>query len=374
MLKKIHQSTPVIDAAYFVVTEQCNLRCKYCYETHGDKRMTKEVAKAGLEFLFRNSTSSGHPIEATFFGGEPTLEPDLIEYAMDYGYELSEKYRKTINFGFVTNCVTLPKKVHDSILKYGKDNYISVQLSIDGPEMIQDQYRVFADGKGSWSQVTKTLDKWVKLYEQLDGNGILSIHGCFNKQTLPYLYDSYIYFREERNFPKLWNIPVSEEKWMPEDIEIYKEQLTKIKDYIVNRAEKEGNFEEIEHYSPLNRCFSEPSERSKPCGAGMNFVSITPEGTLSPCHQMHFNMDNASIGDVWQGVDQDKRRLFVEYTEDDFPCAEKECPNTSCYRCLAHNFDSRNNMFAIHSQAFCRMMDVDAELLKELREYIRSKR
>lgn len=369
----IYRDRPIVDAAYLVVTEQCNLRCKYCYETHGTKRMSQDVAFAGIDFLFRNSMKSNNSIDITFFGGEPTLESDLICKCIDYAHKKSADYKKRLNLGMVTNCVMLPDNIYNSILKYGKNTFFNIQLSIDGPEDIQNAYRVFPDGvTGSWYKVTDTLNKWMELFSKIN-HGMLGIHGCFNRVTLPKLYDSYIYFREERGVEKIWNIPVSEEKWEDSDIDIYREQITKIKDHIIKKCYDARSYKEIEFYSPLCRCIDNHGPRCKPCGAGVNFVSITPDGGINPCHQMHFNIPDSGIGDVWYGIDEDRRRLFVEYEETDLPCSEKNCPQTQCYRCIAHNYDNRGCMFTLHDERFCKMMLVDYDVQMELREFYNKK-
>lgn len=365
----IYRDRPIVNAAYLVVTEQCNLRCKYCYETHGTRRMSEEVAFAGIDFLFRNSTKSRESIDITFFGGEPTLEADLIYNSVTYAVKKSREYGKPVSIGMVTNCVMLPDTIRDVITKYGKEIFFNIQMSIDGPEDVQNAYRVFPDGiTGSWFRVTETIDKWVEIFNQIN-HGMLGIHGCFNKVTLPKLYESYRYFREDRGLEKIWNIPVSEEKWDEHDVDVYREQLTKIKDHIIKKCYERKSYDEIPLYSPLSRCIENHGPRCKPCGAGVNFVSITPDGSISPCHQMHFNIPDSKIGDVWSGIDEDRRRLFVEYEESDLPCTEKGCPQTQCYRCIANNYDHRGCMFSIHDEMFCRMMMVDYDIQKELKEF-----
>jgi radical SAM protein with 4Fe4S-binding SPASM domain len=367
-MKPLYFDKPIVDAAYFITSKQCNLRCKYCYEKHGTKRMTKDVAFAGVDFLFRNSIRSNHSINITFFGGEPTLEPELITSTIRYAIDKGKEYNKNVTFGMVTNCVNLPDEIRDIILEVGKQYHFNIQLSIDGPEDIQDAYRVFPDGSGSWYRVTDTMEKWKRLFTEVN-YGMIGIHGCFNKVTLPRLFDSYLYFRETRGFKKIWHIPVSEEKWSDEDVLIYKEQLINIKNYIIDRCISEHSYQELSHYSPLCRCLEDRGIRGKPCGAGMNFVSITPEGDITPCHQMYFNIPQSNIGDVWYGIDEDRRRLFVEYDDNDLPCTERDCPHTSCFRCIAHNYDERGCMFSIHSQQFCKMMMVDYEIQEELKKF-----
>jgi len=66
-------------ARYLVLwlTTACNLRCRYCYRKEDDHAiMSKEVARTAL-FL---AAQSGLPFHVQLAGGEPTLEPDMIEF------------------------------------------------------------------------------------------------------------------------------------------------------------------------------------------------------------------------------------------------------------------------------------------------------
>ena len=67
------------------VTQNCNLRCKYCvysgsYEnrTHSNKRMNFETAKKAIDFLYEHSSLS-ESVGVGFYGGEPLLEIELLK-------------------------------------------------------------------------------------------------------------------------------------------------------------------------------------------------------------------------------------------------------------------------------------------------------
>ena len=368
MLENIYREGSQVTAAYFVMTEQCNLRCKYCYEEHGTKRMTKEVAFAGVDFLMRQRTNQ---TSITFFGGEPTLEADLICDTIDYAIEENKKHDKNLHFGMVTNCTALPVQLEEKILEVAQDYQFDVQLSIDGPEEVQDMYRVRPDGSGSWRFVDPTLNKWKELAENCSQLN-LSVHGCLNKHSLGKLFESFLYFRVDRGIQRLWYIPVSEEDWTPEDVDIYRRELKKIQEWIIEQCERDGHTGEVNNYAPLDRCLSSVTKRGAPCAAGDNFLSITPEGALSPCHQMHFNNPDSACGDVWMGVDNEARRFYTEYDDDDFEYCS-DCDHLHCYRCIAHNFDSRGCPLTPRGGSYCDMMLVDKELQDELKEYVERK-
>lgn len=66
------------------VTQDCNLRCKYCAysenyknRVHNNKTMSIETAKKAVDFLIHNSSESDI-VGISFYGGEPLLNFKLI--------------------------------------------------------------------------------------------------------------------------------------------------------------------------------------------------------------------------------------------------------------------------------------------------------
>ena len=62
------------------LTEDCNLRCSYCFVNKSPRRMSSDTARKAVEFyLDRNISGAEYSINITFFGGEPFLELDRME-------------------------------------------------------------------------------------------------------------------------------------------------------------------------------------------------------------------------------------------------------------------------------------------------------
>lgn len=329
------------NAASFLVTEDCNLRCTYCFEKHKKNHMTKEVARKGLEFLCDNALQNGdREFSAMLFGGEPMMKLDIIEEILSYGLELGRKYNIQFTASMVTNATILTDKAYRILDKYKKATSLSVQLSVDGIKEVHDQYRITAgSGKGSFDIIEKNIPKWKALFA--DNMDALSVHGCSNKDTLPYLYENYLFFREEWEIPRIWFLPIHSETWSKEDVDIYEEQLGKITDYILEDVKKTGNYKEVINYAPIDRCMSHDSFPLAPCGAGKNFVTITAEGDLYPCHQIYFNDPDKHtiIGNLDDGIDELARKLFLEVDNSDMSCAklDPDCDAYACYRCMGDN-------------------------------------
>lgn len=70
----------------FIVTEDCNLRCKYCYITHkaSNKRMNFDTAKRFIDYILTADIRHADEVIIEFFGGEPMIEMELVDQISDY--------------------------------------------------------------------------------------------------------------------------------------------------------------------------------------------------------------------------------------------------------------------------------------------------
>lgn len=71
----------------FIVTEACQLSCKYCYLVgkNSNHRMSFNIAQKTVDYIFSEpllQNCEGAVFD--FIGGEPLLEIELITQIMDY--------------------------------------------------------------------------------------------------------------------------------------------------------------------------------------------------------------------------------------------------------------------------------------------------
>jgi radical SAM protein with 4Fe4S-binding SPASM domain len=188
-------------------------------------------------------------------------------------------------------------------------------------------YRVTRNGSPSWPIVEKNILRFKEIFR-----GNTTIHGCVNKKTLPFLYENFKYYFN-LGFFTIWYMPVHTEDWTVEDVDIYDNQLSLIFDHMIKNNT-------VSAFAPINKGLSGNCKHSeKPCGAGNDFVSVTPRGDIWPCHNIYFNdkEQTMKIGNVLTGI-EDRKCLdeFTNYTYRDLGC--EGCKNTSCYRCVADNW------------------------------------
>lgn len=135
-------------------TIDCNLRCPYCFEEskpHG--LMSKKTADKLVEFIESHKCSQS--ISLSWFGGEPLLGRDIIEYLLPKIYSISNLSIKS--HSMITNGTLLNEQVSKIFENYPLD---SVQITFDGDKKIHNKRRFYNNGLGTYDDIIKNIEKF----------------------------------------------------------------------------------------------------------------------------------------------------------------------------------------------------------------------
>lgn len=149
-------SMPEVNMFIISITEQCNLRCRYCCysgeyknnRSHSYKHLTFNDIDDIYTFIERIVKDKS--IRVAFYGGEPLLQFSLIQHAIIEGRRI---WGDNIIFSISTNGTTLTLDRIEWLIK----NEVELFISIDGTRMYHDRNRVDASGNGSYPKVYETL-------------------------------------------------------------------------------------------------------------------------------------------------------------------------------------------------------------------------
>lgn len=134
-------------------TEQCNLRCTYCYESFELGRMSPEVV-ASVKNLVQARIPDLRRITLDWFGGEPLLALDVIEeisgFVQDSSAERDIEYEGSIT----TNGVLLTGDYAGRLSRVGVRH---LHVSLDGPEEIHNRTRRLRSGRETFARIMKNL-------------------------------------------------------------------------------------------------------------------------------------------------------------------------------------------------------------------------
>ncbi|EQJ05713.1 radical SAM additional 4Fe4S-binding SPASM domain protein [Clostridioides difficile P7] len=318
---------PVVKALCLNVAHDCNLKCKYCFAAQGDfggekELMSFEVGKAAIDYLIANSGSRKN-LEIDFFGGEPLMNFEVVKQLVDYGRSVEKDYNKNIRFTITTNGVLL----NDEIIDYINENMHNVVLSLDGRKEVNDNMRPTLNDKGSYDI---TLPRFKKLVEKRAKDKYYYIRGTFTRDNLDFSKDV-IHFAD-LGF-KLTSVePVVGDESNPyalreEDLPKIFEEYEKFAVEYADRQLQGDGFKFFHFMIDLNQgpCVI---KRITGCGAGNEYLSVTPNGDIYPCHQFVGNEEfkMANIFDEEIVLPENLKNMFREahvYTKEE--C--KQCWN-----------------------------------------------
>lgn len=135
-------------------TEQCNLRCRYCYETFSLKEMPEPIRRGVVNLISRRAELGLQLLELEFFGGEPLAAWNVVCYLSQKVKAACDKHGTKLVGRMTTNGTLLDKQRLDVLIKFG----ISIfQITLDGPPEYHDARRVNASGRGSFGAVWAAL-------------------------------------------------------------------------------------------------------------------------------------------------------------------------------------------------------------------------
>lgn len=281
------------------IAHDCNLRCKYCFASTGDfgtgrKLMTFETGKHAIDFLLEKSGNRPN-LELDFFGGEPLMNFDTVKKIVEYARSREAEYGKKFRFTITTNGLLLD----DDKIDFINREMSNVVLSIDGRKKINDYFRVRVDGTGCYDSI---LPKFKKLVDQR-GEKEYYVRGTFTNHNLDFSEDVFSLY--EAGFDQISVEPVvtdaTEEYALTEkDIPAVFAEYEKLAQKILD-AEKQGKKFNFFHFMldlDQGPC---AIKRLRGCGCGNDYVAITPDGDIYPCHQF-VGIDEYKMGNIDEGT------------------------------------------------------------------------
>ena len=346
------------------VTEQCNLRCKYCiyqdahseYRTFGKNNMEWSVAKKSIDYLKAHSKYANHR-NLGFYGGEPLMNFDIVRKSVAY---VEEIFSDPVDFAVTTNATMMTDEIADFLA----ENEFNVIVSLDGPKELHDANRVFVDGTGTFEKTIKGLKKVIQSYKKRSLKGKIGINIVVSGPDFNKDYEKIQYFLDnEEWFPNDLMILTSSVDHGPHDSQYMipqgKEDLVYMSELVEpdfewdrihrnDKKSKKGLFTDgvmdkgmlsihkrllldkpVEQYG-MNGC----------CVPGQRRIYVTTQGKFLMCEKVG---NIPSIGDVDHGLDIEKiRKLYVNDFIDNAKNYCKDCWAVNlCSLCYVNCYDEK---------------------------------
>lgn len=274
------QQQALVKALCLHVSHDCNLRCKYCFASTGDfgtgrrLNMDIETAKKAIDFVI---AKSGHRrnIEVDFFGGEPLMAMDTVKATVEYARSLEKEHNKCFRFTMTTNGVLL----NDENIEYINREMSNAVLSLDGRPEVNDDVRKTVNGKGSYEVIVPKFQKLVAGRGDKD----YYLRGTFTRHHPDFAED--VKHIASLGFKNISVEPVVGKDEDPyalreADLPAMEAEYEKLAMYLKDHPET--NFFHFNVDLEQGPCVI---KRLRGCGAGCEYVAITPDAEIYPCHQ-----------------------------------------------------------------------------------------
>lgn len=357
----------LVKALCLHIAHDCNLRCRYCFAGQGPfggdrSLMNVETGKQAIDFLLRQSAGRKH-VEVDFFGGEPLMNFGVVKELVQYGREKADGLGKVIKFTLTTNGMLLDEQVQ----QYLVDNNISVVLSLDGRPAVHDQMRPTCGDKGSYDKVFKNIKAMV----EKNPPGGYYVRGTYTRHNLDFSQD--VLHMIDQGFVDISVEPVIagpddeyalREQDLPQLRQEYQKLTRAILDLYAQR--KEVNFFHFNIDLDGGPCLA---KRLSGCGAGHEYLAVTPDGALYPCHQFvgrpEFQVGHVSDGALNKDICHTFRDAHVYNKESCTGCWAKYHCSGGCHA----NAQSFNNDLLKPHQLGCEL----AKMRLECALYLKAK-
>lgn len=305
-----------------MVTQECNLACRYCYIKTGQGRMSQEIGEKAIIRAI-NSIKQGGLFELGFFGGEPFLVYQRIISLIEFARKLAKEKGINIIIPITTNGTILNSEVWSIINE--PDVYLSV--SLDGRPETHNQNRFFPNKKGSFDIVRRNINS---LLERNVKFGVVTVVGPemagHLKEEIDYLHKLGI--RHIELSLDIWS------SWDSKSLELLQKSILccaeywiqKLPDYTLNWFDDKAAQLTNSGIKPIT------------CGFGKGDITITPSGHLYPCERLveDDRPDNPMRlkGNVFDGDDfLFGARRELRYTKECIECGIRDLCNTTCGCC-----------------------------------------
>ena len=307
---KLFSKKPRHLGVWLHITNQCNLRCTYCYIYKTQEKMSNNIANKAIGKIFQSAKKHNFKkITFKFSGGEPLLEFKRILKFVNKIKQWGKKLKVETDFVVLTNGVLLTEKVAQTL----KENTVRAAVSIDGLGKYHNKTRIFVNGKPSFKQVEQGIKNLIK------AKVLFNVSITITSKNIENIPDLTKYLLK-RNIPFAFNF-YRENPYVKEKLEGNDKKL-------VNYLKKAYKliYQNPPRYSLINGLLDRVVSK-KPhlytCGMGNSYIVVRHNGEMASC-QMTIEK---SIGSI------DDKDLIKTMQKGDFTKAITVEEKTPCKKC-----------------------------------------
>lgn len=304
-----------------IVTEKCNLDCRYCYAKKGAFDMSSKTALSACDFIKKDIKKNGISRAQIIFGGnEPLLnfsKVKLITKELSGAFGAGSPVK--LNFLLFSNLWAM----EDKILNWLSENEICIHTTLDGPRGLHDLHR----GKGSFEKVALWLGR------MRQKRIFFSVSAVITRQSLSKyreIIKNFLEFGIERfTFRSLSPLGRAKQNWR--QLSYDAQSFLAFRQKAINYLEQSGGGLADERFLQLFYKMKGDRKRthllSPPCNGIKKQLCIDPAGAIYVCDEGRARPEIFMIGHVGNGLDRQRVKRFFSLLKSQ---RRRQCENAHC--------------------------------------------
>lgn len=339
--KDFSNDNTIHETVTLILTNQCNLRCTYCYEKNKNpKSMNVDDAKKILKYHLNQDKKESLIIE--LFGGEPFLEFELIKTLVEF--LKNGKWKRQYKV-FIDSNGTLIGEIQKKWLRDNRD-IVSCGISLDGTPDMHNQNR-----SNSFDSID--IDFFKNLYPNQTSKMTIS------KETVSNLAEGIIYL-QERGVHLTANLAYGID-WVEQEGEILVRELKKLADYYLEHPQIEVCSILDFDLTFMTDVPQSQKQQMQYCGAGNYMYTYDVDGKVYPCQFF----TPLSIGERANEIDEKSIQKSYDSAVIDQKCQNCYARNL-CPTCIGTNYMLTDNMFC-KDETMCKLFKIQLSAVAYLK-------
>lgn len=284
-----------------VVTDDCNFNCSYCNQEKEKKYLENTTIKKAVDFFYPFFTDDKDAHTAiVFYGGEPLLAFEQIEYAVSLLQEKNRAGKKKIKFVLPTNGSLVTEKM----LRFFSDFKFGITLSYDG--LAQETCRNTRSREKLRELIGRALSP---SYPGIE----FSINSVFTPATISHFSESLRYI-VELGVPEVRFSFNGLEPWDRQALKVLEDEFNRLADYLLSYYKEKGTI-------PVTffRGTEADSKKGFSCTAARDRFAVSPGGDVWGCYLFYGFLKDKRESQDFQSYSFGKLADFIKNFDRVYP-------------------------------------------------------
>jgi uncharacterized protein len=315
------------------------------------RRMPKEIGNKSLAWAF--DQLRGDAIQVGYFGGEPLMAWDLLQYFHLNAQALAEAKGVKLTGTVTTNATLLTEERMNWLVEHG----VVVAVSLDGIKEAHDLTRPFVGGRSSHADVLRGLQIALKRAP------LTEVICVVDPTNVKYMAESAKFILDQGVRVLSLSMNYAAE-WDEASMALYESELEKVGDEFERRFRSGKDVYIASIDAKIVGRLKNGLKECDRCSFGVGEIAVAPSGNLYPCERLVGEDNNArfQIGHIDSGIDTAKvaginrRRATLDPT-----CAACEIRDRCMNTCGCSNAMSSGDE-AVPGAALCMAEQINARV------------